>query len=112
MNITIKKLTIALATSATLSTGLILPLIANADSNPFISVELMDGYMQLAEGTGMTDDVPSEQQKKIDRSSSKNTIDTDKTAKENKSGEAKSGSEMKEKAKHDESKNGSDMKED
>ena len=46
-----KKTTIALAASAALTAGLTLsPMTASADTNPFASAELSNGYMQLAEG--------------------------------------------------------------
>ncbi|HDY86335.1 MAG TPA: low-complexity protein [Methylophaga aminisulfidivorans] len=44
------KTTIALAATAAMTAGLALaPTLASADSNPFSSVELSSGYMQLAE---------------------------------------------------------------
>jgi uncharacterized low-complexity protein len=51
MSITTKKTTITLAASAALSAGLALsPMMASADSNPFLSNEMTSGYMYFAEG--------------------------------------------------------------
>jgi uncharacterized low-complexity protein len=70
MSITTKKTTITLAASAALSAGLALsPMMASADSNPFLSNEMTSGYMHFAEGH--------------------------KTANEGKCGEAKCGAEKK-----------------
>ena len=50
MSITTKK-TIALAAGAALTTGLALsPTLVSAETSPFASAELSNGYMQLAEG--------------------------------------------------------------
>lgn len=47
-----KKTSIALAASAAMTAGLAFSPIVAADSNPFQSIELSNGYMQLAKDHG------------------------------------------------------------
>lgn len=126
MIITTKKTTIALIASASLSAGLALsPMLANADTSPFTSAELSNGYMQLAEAKVGAEEGATQHQKNVtddkngaaedsemmteDQATGKSTTEHQKSVTDGKEGEGKCGA-MKKSEK--EAKCGAKMKKD